>query len=458
MGPLKQLALLAIFATAVYAIPDRDSHGKAIGIFNVVKFPNDVCNSDSTSMNGTCYTAEECSSRSGVASGSCAEGYGVCCIITLTCGGSTNENCTYLQQTSTTTPASDSGNARQCSYTICPLSTSVTRIRLELTAFSLAGPTTALPANDGTALGSSGTGNSLGSCNTDTFSVANSPIICGENAGQHMIVDTDGTACVTALFSYGLDSVARAYTIHVIQYGETNEMGGPAGCLQFFTGNTGTVRTFNYGAGGAASTHLANQNYDVCVRPLIDRCVICWSPTTTGVIDAAIAANNMLGSFGLNAGASANGMPFSGVGPFDAATGTGCPGGMAAGDSDDHIIIQSGVIQGAVGDPAPGSNAVAGGALNTQVIGAASIGSDKFCGRFLNTDVTATTDGTVCSRVVPFTLGVRFDGFEAVMAAGTDGAMGMESIQETSATTDGGAATTPLGTTGFSLGFAQIAC
>ena len=41
---------------------------------------NDVCNSYSASMNGTCYTPEECSSRDGVASGSCAEGYGVCCI------------------------------------------------------------------------------------------------------------------------------------------------------------------------------------------------------------------------------------------------------------------------------------------------------------------------------------------------------------------------------------------
>merc|ERR1719418_215431 len=121
-----------------------------------------------------------------------------------------------------------------------------------------------------------------------------------------------------------------------------------------------------------------------------------------------------------------------------------------------------GLNAGASADPAPGASVVAGGLLNTQVIGAASIGNDKFCGRFLSAANTAgvadaTSDGTVCSRVVPFTLGVRFDGFEAVMAAGTDGAMGMESIQETSATTDGGAATTPLGTTGFSLGFAQIA-
>ena len=61
-----------------------------------------------------------------------------------------------------------------------------------------------------------------------------------------VIVDTDGTECVTALFSYGLDAVSRAYTIHVTQYDITNEMGGPRGCLQFYTGLTGTVNTFNW--------------------------------------------------------------------------------------------------------------------------------------------------------------------------------------------------------------------
>ena len=30
--------------------------------------------------NGTCYTSDECEDRNGLASGSCAEGYGVCCI------------------------------------------------------------------------------------------------------------------------------------------------------------------------------------------------------------------------------------------------------------------------------------------------------------------------------------------------------------------------------------------
>ena len=34
----------------------------------------------SSNRNGTCYTSEECENRDGVAAGSCADGFGVCCI------------------------------------------------------------------------------------------------------------------------------------------------------------------------------------------------------------------------------------------------------------------------------------------------------------------------------------------------------------------------------------------
>merc|ERR1719325_214303 len=106
-----------------------------------------------------------------------------------------------------------------------------------------------------------------------------------------MIVDTDGESCVTALFSWGQATQSRSYTIHVIQYESTNEMGGPPGCLQFFTGATGLVQTFNWQT-AATSVHLASQSYDVCVRKMIGACVICWSPETTGVVDTTT------GSFG----------------------------------------------------------------------------------------------------------------------------------------------------------------
>merc|ERR1719333_1073124 len=279
-------------------------------------------------MNGTCYTAEECASRDGVASGSCAEGYGVCCIITVSCGGSTSENCTYLSQAASTTPSTDSDDLnQQCSYSICPRTSTVNRIRLDLMMFMIAGPTepTAL---DGTALLTDNMQRAVGQCTGDTFQAGNSPVICGANDGQHMIVDTDGESCVTALFTFGGGTVNRRYTIHVIQYESTNEMGGPPGCLQFFTGATGLVQTFNWQT-ATTSVHLASQSYDVCVRKMIGMCVICWAPETTGVHDA-IAADSVTGSFGVNNGASIADTPMSGAG-------AACPAIATNDDSADFV-------------------------------------------------------------------------------------------------------------------------
>jgi len=445
MDCIKQLALLAIFATSVYAI-DRNEHEKSIGIFNVVKFPNSVCNADNTNMNGTCYTAEECESRDGTASGSCAEGYGVCCIITVACGGTTAENCTYLQQEASNSPRFDSDTLdTQCSYKICPQTSSVNRIKLELRTFTIAPP--GVPtALDGAAVGTDFMNTNIGQCIDDTFSAGNSPIICGTNSGQHMIVDTDGESCVTALFSWGLATQSRSYTIHVIQYESTNEMGGPPGCLQFFTGATGLVQTFNWQT-TTTSTHLANQNYDVCVRKMIDRCAICWAPEVTGT-DAA------MGTFGVNnGGKSADGDALS-------ATGVAECGGRAVAaadpaDSNDFIIIPQGVFT------ANNAAVAAGGALvtNTVADGVADANS-QFCGRFLNANAAGDDeDQTICSRSVPFKLGVRLDGIEATgtgaAGANEEAAAGKEQTQEASGTAGD---TTPLGTMGFSLGFTQITC
>ena len=41
-------------------------------------FPNDVCKAGT--KNGTCYTQAECTERNGEESGSCASGFGVCCV------------------------------------------------------------------------------------------------------------------------------------------------------------------------------------------------------------------------------------------------------------------------------------------------------------------------------------------------------------------------------------------
>jgi len=447
MGPLKQLALLAIvatFATLAYA-ENRD--GKSIGIFNVVKFNNDVCNADNQQMNGTCYTAEECASRDGVASGSCAEGYGVCCIITVSCGGSTSENCTYLSQAASTTPNTDSDDLnQQCSYSICPRTSTVNRIRLDLMMFMIAPPYAA--TLDGNAGGAENANRALGQCTGDTFQAGNSPVICGANDGQHMIVDSDGSSCVTALFTFGGGTVNRRYTIHVIQYESTNEMGGPPGCLQFFTGATGMVQTFNWQT-ATTSVHLASQSYDVCVRKMIGACVICWAPETTGTQAAS-------GSFGVSNGESTNDAAGAAGDGAKSATGAGCGDDGGVNDSSDFIIIPSGVKNGPT---VANENVVPGGILNTATVAAGAIGFDKFCGRYLAaTDGvvanSAEADETVCSRVTPFKLGVRFDNYEATGAAGDAVEAGKQASQEAS----GATANEPLGTTGFSLGFRQFTC
>merc|ERR1719189_1601918 len=104
--------------------------GRVLPVFQVVKFPNDVC--AGTSRNGTCYTAEECSTKGGTSDGSCASGFGVCCTFTLACGGSSSENQTYIVQASATAVTSP------CSYTICPVSSEICRIRYDFTTFILA--------------------------------------------------------------------------------------------------------------------------------------------------------------------------------------------------------------------------------------------------------------------------------------------------------------------------------
>merc|ERR1711936_188688 len=402
MGVCFNLALVAIFTTVVFAENYVPRNKRAIGIFNVVKFPNDACDSNSASMNGTCYTSEECSSKGGTASGECAEGYGVCCVLSVACAGSTSENGTYFSQASSTDPAKDSTTSQSCTYTICPIATSVNRIRLDLTEFSIA-PPLAVADQTGAGAGTQAQAAAMGYCSTDSFTVTGAPVICGTNMGQHLIVDSDGSTCITAAFSYGLSSTtSRAYTIKVTQFESTNDMGGPPGCLQFFTGNSGTVSSFNYAA-VTTSTHMANQNYDVCVRAGVDKCAICWVASTAG------AATR--GSFGVS------------ISGDDAAA----QGVMGATCTTDFVTIPNG--QAAI-------------AINLL-----AVGTDRYCGRFLSTAAAATADASVCSAVAPFKLGVTFDGNEVITAE----VAAMATLSEASGAAADSAS--PLGTMGFSLNF-----
>ena len=118
--------LIPLFYSAAAGAEDGRAD-RVLSIFNVVRFPNDACGSASN-LNGTCYTAEECTSLGGTASGSCASSFGVCCVFSLSCGGRTSANTSYA----TIGTFSTSSDTDPCTYTYCKTSDDVCKLRKEI--------------------------------------------------------------------------------------------------------------------------------------------------------------------------------------------------------------------------------------------------------------------------------------------------------------------------------------
>jgi len=347
-------------------------------IFQIIKFENAAC--VGSTRNGTCFTDSECEAKGGTDDGSCADGFGVCCIKMIDASGSSSLNNSYIVETSAAVAAGSSK-----SYTVCPCDSNICRIRFDFTGFTLSAPVT----NPGTIQtgGTADQGPPLGDCVEDQFSITSpvssgTPVICGTNTGQHMILDSDGVGCSNVNFAIGSATFARSWDIKIMQFNCGDEMGGPAGCLQWFTETTGTIRSFNFpnqakGAAVAASVvHLSNQHYKACIRRPLGANRICYPPCTS--VDPT-ATGTPQSSFGVS---------IPGDNAAKSAQGTRC--------SDDYISIPGGAS----------STAAAAGTLSLVNV---------FCGReLLPADNTAfaaaiTAATAVCTSVAPFEIGVNFD-------------------------------------------------
>lgn len=372
-------------------------------IFNIVNFPNDVCTSDS-SRNGTCYTSSECSNKGGSSSGTCANGFGVCCVFSLSCGDSSSDNNTYIVQSSFTTDVDS-----PCTYSICKFTSNVCRIRFDFTSNELADPPSIATTAIGTA-NNNPVGSALGHCVSDSMSISSggssSPVICGYNTGQHMIVDAIEN-CVEVKFTISsLTTTTRKWDIYVSQYECGMEyMGGPPGCLQYFTGSTGAVASFGFPSSNtitATVQHLANQHYTSCIRRESGKCYICYIP-----IGAGTSITDQ-GTYGLGVTSIANTVN----------------GGVNTACDADYIYFPGG--------------AASPGTVTTTV-------ANKFCGRYF-ASVVATAHATVCTRATPFFIGVNFDETEVTTGIATNMGTTME------------ANGTPSGTIGFKLVYSQGNC
>ena len=88
------MVLQLVHLTRQSSDEETERGGKMLSVFNVVKFPNSVCGA-TNGFNGTCYTTSECTTLGGTASGTCASSFGVCCVFSIACGGSTSANNSY---------------------------------------------------------------------------------------------------------------------------------------------------------------------------------------------------------------------------------------------------------------------------------------------------------------------------------------------------------------------------
>merc|ERR1712141_628765 len=242
-------------------------------------------------------------------------------------------------------------------------------------------------------------GESMGDCTIDTFQVLSpsgrsSPVICGVNGNQHMILDMADDDCAEVVLGLGATtSTTRELSITVTQYAcGDHDSAGPPGCLQYFPNESGKIRSFNFRdiTPGASvlynDVHLSAQNYEICIRRGNNMKYICYVPCTTtiGTTEAAGEQLDTLNSFGL----SKNG---------ENAASSASQGSLCA---TDYIYIPLGTYL--VGEMAIATE-------NYQVNEIAATTTHRLCGNALNSDIEAGASVSMCSYSVPFNVGVNFD-------------------------------------------------
>jgi len=238
---------------------------KVISLFNVIKFKNDLCVSTSTltsaesgssNRKGTCLTESECSEKSGMAAGGCASGFGVCCVFMLSeCGVQVTENCTYIRNPGFPEASTD---ITTCKFTVQKCDTGVCALRLDFEAFTILGPADTVETGGGVCVDSF--------VASATATGAQTPVICGENSGQHIYLEIGAADTDQGALEFTFDggnNNGRQFEVKVTQILCNSASRPPDGCLQYVTGTDGRLTTFNFASN---TQHLADQNYNICIR------------------------------------------------------------------------------------------------------------------------------------------------------------------------------------------------
>merc|ERR1712223_1960443 len=247
---------------------------KHFSLFSVVTFQNAECTSETTLVGGaragTCYSATECSDKSGTKSGNCASGFGVCCLFLNTAAATAtiSENRTHLRNSAY--PSYETKTAAvSIVYTIKKMNTDICQIRLDFSKFIIGGPVLT------TEKGASATASTL--CTNDNLVIGSTSgklrgAICGAMTGEHLYVELSPTSTDTATLTLStvvsttlLPATAqRVWDIQTSQIPCYATYRAPAGCDRYMMTDTGKISSFNFykvsGSTQAAQTSSAGQN------------------------------------------------------------------------------------------------------------------------------------------------------------------------------------------------------
>jgi len=260
--------LCLFFVASVATAMPQNKKGKAFSLFSVVTFPNVECTTTMTpAMKGTCVTQEECQNTGNTvatASGNCASGFGVCCFRRITEPGAVTESLTHIESEGFPTPVAALTTDPVTPVTRAfPIMTdsSVCAVKFDFINVQLTDPTPA-----------------TGAC-TDALTVATPArnqgagfvpgALCGVLTGQHMYVDVNTAGgAMAATININTDNTAgnRVWKILVQRIACDSPDLPPAGCLQFFTGLSGMITSFNGARMGDAHQMIQNQQYRVCIK------------------------------------------------------------------------------------------------------------------------------------------------------------------------------------------------
>ncbi|KAL1381512.1 hypothetical protein pipiens_013409 [Culex pipiens pipiens] len=177
--------------------------------------------------------------------------------VMASCGGVARENGTYFVNPNHPDTTDGTGS---CQLTVLKMHPDICQIRLDFDQFSINGPEIV---------------NHI--CNNDQFLVSGgspAPTICGTSNGDHMYIDAgmgQSNPIILTVITSG-PSYPRSWRVRISQIPCGAISKAEQGCLQYFTGVSGRIKSFNFDT--ISGRQLSNQDYSLCIRTERNFCSI----------------------------------------------------------------------------------------------------------------------------------------------------------------------------------------